>query len=914
MSALLNFGIIGITTGAPIGLMGMGIVACYRGSRVVNFAQAAIALVGAYVFLELDVNLHLGLAFAIVGGVLTSIAVSLAEQFLILSRMQRASQLTKIVATVGVLIVIEQATSLIVSPSGSYVPEFLPTTKVDVLGDRVSVDLLLTLLIVLAVAALVFVLYQLTQFGRITTASMDNSRALNALGHSGSLVASLNWAVGGCLTGIGAILLAPMIGVSVESFSLLLLGILAAGVIGQFKSFGWVLVGALLISVLQSELSYFLNSSSWTEATPFVVIVVLLAIRGTGKLPRTGSEERLPTVGRGVLRLRYIVVIGIVVIGSLEFVHGQLWLGAVTLTAGGVIVLVSIMLVTGLAGQVSLAQFTFAGIGAWITSTLIAGAHVPVLLAAVVGTIAVLPVGIIVGTIALRTRGVNLAIITISFAAAVEYLLFNSVSLTGPEGINIGTLRVFGLNLSFVEYPYRYAAVAVLCAIGACVVVANVRRSSAGRALLAQRVNERGAESLGVNVTIARVFAFSLASIIAAVGGEIIGLSAPYVLFGGFTTTSSLDGVAQSVVGGMGFIFGAIVGALAQPGAILYQALTAVAGSGGVGYIPLALGVVVIFVVLTQPDGIVAVVSETFVSMKARVMGSMGGKRTAGLAKGGVGKDGIDDIESGKVDFYDTQTLSISRNGNIPSVLRVEDLVVRFGSITAVDHLSLEVVPGHIVGLIGPNGAGKTTVVDAITGFTRHQGGKVRLGERDVSGMSPHRLAGCGLTRSFQSLELFEDLTVRDNLAVACEAHGMSQYVIGAVKPQAVELSPVVAAAVESFELRRFLDKFPRDLSYGDRRLVAVARAVATAPSILFLDEPAAGLDSIHRERIAGLFKVLSKSWGIGVVLVEHDLSMVFSVCDHIYLMDVGRIVAGGTPAALRSDPIVKNVLVGLKE
>jgi sulfate-transporting ATPase len=236
---------------------------------------------------------------------------------------------------------------------------------------------------------------------------------------------------------------------------------------------------------------------------------------------------------------------------------------------------------------------------------------------------------------------------------------------------------------------------------------------------------------------------------------------------------------------------------------------------------------------------------------------------------------------------------------------------VRYGATTAVDGVSLRIDPGRILGLIGPNGAGKTTFIDAVTGFTRPSHGRLLLDGRPINDWSVVQRSRRGLSRSFQSLELFEDSTVIDNLRVASDPRDLVSYLRDLIHPVQPELPGEVVAAIREFGLEPQLDQQVSDLPYGKRRLLAIARAVATRPSVLLLDEPAAGLGDVETVELANLVKGLARDWGIAVLLVEHDMTFVMSVCDELVVLDFGRKIAQGSPEEIRSDPAVIAAYLG---
>ena len=246
-----------------------------------------------------------------------------------------------------------------------------------------------------------------------------------------------------------------------------------------------------------------------------------------------------------------------------------------------------------------------------------------------------------------------------------------------------------------------------------------------------------------------------------------------------------------------------------------------------------------------------------------------------------------------------------------PRALRVESLTVRFGGTTALDAVSFEVHPGEVVGLIGPNGAGKSTAIEAITGFVTPTGGTVTLGDSRIDGWTRERRARHGLSRSFQSLELFDDLTVRENLLAACDRRDAAAYATDLVHPGHGELPDVVRAVVDDFGLTDALASKAAELSYAERRMLAVARAVAGGQSVLLLDEPASGLDDRQARRLGTTIRRMADERGVAVLLVEHNVDMVLRSCDRVYALDFGHLIGSGTPAEIRRNPAVVDAYLG---
>jgi sulfate-transporting ATPase len=414
--------------------------------------------------------------------------------------------------------------------------------------------------------------------------------------------------------------------------------------------------------------------------------------------------------------------------------------------------------------------------------------------------------------------------------------------------------------------------------------VANLRRSRTGRRLLAVRTNERAAASLGISVFGVKLYAFAVSAALAAVAGILTGFRGQVITYTEFNLFASINSLGNAVIGGLGYVIGAV---FAAPNAI-----------GGLGtrviedwinledQWDLIIGSLIVFVILIVHQNGIADVA---------VHGRRVWEKLHLVAR------------------HERQPLPPAEVAPVAgATLSVTNLTVRFGPVVAVDDVSMDVRPGEVVGLIGPNGAGKTTLIDAVTGFVAVSGGSIALDDRPIAGLNATQRARLGLRRSFQSLELFEDVSVEENIrAGSDQLASRRSWLTDLFWPGHHDLPPTAVAAVHEFELEPHLDKTPEELPYGRRRLVGIARTVASGPSVVMLDEPAAGLDERESADLARLIRRLADERNMAVLLVEHDVGLVMSTCDRVVVIDFGRVIATGTPSEIRNDQGVRDAYLG---
>jgi ABC-type branched-subunit amino acid transport system ATPase component/branched-subunit amino acid ABC-type transport system permease component len=896
---ILRFAMLGLGLGALYSLASQGLMVIYRGSGVLNFAHGAIGMVGAYIHWEVKIQHGNPAWVAWIAAVTGCAIIGALAHLLVMRQLKRAAPLARIVATLGLLVILQSAAVIRYGARGEPVKSELPRDIVHPFGGgAVSIDRFLLLGIATAMSVLLWALYRYTKFGLATTAVAENQRAASSLGLSPDFIASANWALGSALAGMAAILISPLIQLQVSVLTNVVLAAMAAALVASFRSFPIALLAGVAIGIGQSELTRYVSNPGWATSLPFLVIIGWMVLRGQALPLRDFFLQRLPAVGSG--KVHPGTLAGAFVLTSILILSVPAkWQDGFVVTFSMGLVLLSVVVVTGYAGQLSLAQFALAGFGALIAGRLVDAAGWPfpaALLAAVVATV---PLGALFALPAVRARGINLAIVTLGLGTALEFLVFNNARLVGGfRGTVVGKPNLFGWEFNAIVFPGRYAIVSMGFFTLVALMVASVRRGRSGRRLLAVRTNERAAAALGISVIEAKVYAFALSAGIAAIGGTLMAFRKDVIIYKSeFLSFNSILVVAWSFIGGIGYLFGPLTGATLASGALGAQISNALF-SGITKWIQLIGGVILVLLVILNQDGLAREQIKQIQFFGAKV------------------RRFIPRLPKAKPDSFvlPASTPPEKREKIQPKTLEVRGLTVKYGAVIAVDDLSLTVQPGQIVGLIGPNGAGKTSAIDAITGFTKMAAGRVHLEGVDLSRTSPIKRSRAGLSRSFQTLELFEDASVLDNLRAASDPRDRWSYLTDLVNPKAPPLPDPVVDAIHEFQLEDDLLRIVQDLPYGQRRLLAIARAVATEPGVLLLDEPAAGLGDHETAELAHLVRRLADDWGIAVLLVEHDMNFVMSTCDHIVVLDFGRQISEGSPEEVRSDPKVIAAYLGEHE
>ncbi|MFC5745812.1 ABC transporter permease subunit [Actinomadura rugatobispora] len=546
-------------------------------------------------------------------------------------------------------------------------------------------------------------------------------------------------------------------------------------------------------------------------------------------------------------------------------------------------------LAMGIAGQINLAQVAFFGVSAYATAILTTHSGLGFWPAAALAMVASALVGLLVGIPALRMQSHYLGIVTLGLALGFINWTTNAEIAGGAEGISaIPVPPMFGIDLTS-EYLYYYLEVVVFglaLAFGLFVV-----RTGLGRRLKAMRDDPLAAGAVGAEIPLLRMAAFMLSSVFGGVAGVLYVGLIRYIAPETFNIANMFLLLAMVVIGGRQSLVGCVVGAIGLT--LIREQLVDYPTIAQLGF-----GTVVVIMVVFAPTGLAGI--------PARVRGAVDRRRGRSA----------DRAELRPFQPYEPAAKAAGADAEgAPPMLEVREVSKRFRGLKALDGVSVTVARGEIRGIVGPNGSGKTTLFNVISGFYKASGGRVVLDGRTVTGARPYRLSMLGVARTFQNLRLFGEMSVKDNLLVALDRSrtvASWRYVLWPVGVLRRErrLDERADALLERFGLTEFAGAAPGSLPYGIQRRIEIARAMAGSPRVLLLDEPAAGLNGEEVRQLAEIVRSIRGS-GVTVVLIEHNMGLVMSLCERVTVLAGGVVIAEGTPEEVVGDPAVIEAYLG---
>jgi ABC-type branched-subunit amino acid transport system ATPase component/ABC-type branched-subunit amino acid transport system permease subunit len=876
----------GAVTGVSYGVMAVGLILVFRSNRVVNFAIAEMggfsAALMARLVLDWDVPYWLSFAVCLLVGALVGGAIEL----FVVRRLFTAPRVILLVATIGVAQLLLFAQASLPDPENAlaYPTPFSRTWEIG--GVLVRSEHLMVLIVVPLAALALGLFLSRTRYGLAIRASAANPDAARLASISIKRMSTLVWVLAGALAAVATIVSAPLTTTSAaQIFTIgptLLLRALTAALLARMSSLPVALAAGVAIGISESVLTYNDDQRGLLDAALFVVVLVALlglarsreAADSSGAWSLSPRIRPVPAALDGVFWVRrlpqlgslLLVLVALFPVVLLNQPSQQFLWTRVVLYA---MVAVSLTVLTGWAGQLSLGQFAFVGLGAMTTTALVRegiGFVPAVALASLVGAGA----AVVIGAPALRRPGLFLAVSTLAFAVMTSsWLLFRSVFV--PDGAVPVRLprQIIGTVSLASQATYYLVCLGVLVVILAG--VSSLRRSSLGRSMIAVRDNERAAASFGISPARIKLTAFGIGGAIAGLAGGLLGGLLITFEPARFSATESLRVISIAVIGGLTSVAGTVLGAVWVVGLpALFD------DSVEIGLLTSGAGLLILL--LYFPGGLV----QVLYTARDIVLARIAARRTAG--------DGVGAPKAAAVPVPVPRTRATVPAG-LDVLLRARGLTVRFAGRVVLDQVDLEVRPGEVVGLIGSNGAGKSTLMNAVGGFVASSGGIEILG-RDVHRMAPARRARLGLGRSFQGAELFPDLTVRETVVLAAPGRG------AVARSQADEI-------ITFLGLGRFVDRFVSELSTGTRRIVELACLVVSGARMLCLDEPTAGIAQRESEAFGPLIVRIREELDASLLVIEHDMPVVMGISDRVYCLEAGRLISEGPPDRVRHDPNV---------
>jgi ABC-type branched-subunit amino acid transport system ATPase component/ABC-type branched-subunit amino acid transport system permease subunit len=908
--------VLGIIHGLLIGLLAVGLVLVYRSDRFLNLAHGQLGALPAVFLAKLVVDDGWGywpaVAVCLVIGTGTGIVV---ERYLVAKLRKRTrSSTTFLLLTIGIT---ELLAALL------YVKVFTPD-PVRLLGKGYPLplhlhwkvagvilggqDVVVLILCPLAVATLaVFLRY--STLGKMIRAMATNRDSARLCGVSPGVVSAVTWGLAGLLSTVTAILVAPSQFGQFDSSTLgpdQLFLALGAAAFGAFVSIPLTLVGGLLLGIANQLTLGATSNGGTAEVVVFVIVLVVIFVRGRaiaavfsvhGAVLNDQAPLRVPLSIRDrfvVRQYRTLLVGGALVLGPLlPLLPGLRSEGhrfELTVIILYAIVAVSITMLVGWAGELSLGHFAVVGVGAFVAARLAHhGWSIPGMLI-VCGAVGA-AVLLVVGLPALRVGGLTLAVTTLGFAVVASEWLFREGWFTTSSGsiLDLDPMPIIaGTVRPGSQLPIYMMALALLIFVS--VAIRRLRDSTPGRLIIAVRDDERAVAAHGITPSTVKLMALAVSGAVCGMVGVLWADAWLVASPDHFGPQMSLSLLAIPVVGGLGSVGGAIAAAmlLYLPAYFISPHLAGLFGSlgSGVAFQLAFAGVTMIGVLMTYPNGIAGMVRSGWEAFLRRL------ESEQSVAEGPASDD---------------------------PVLEVDGVHVRFGGVHALRGASIKVYKGEIVGLIGPNGAGKSTLINAISGVTRTAAGTVSVLGTEVSTLAPELRSALGMSRSFQAAYLFPGLTVRETV----EAIIGSRLGIGALSSMArapwarraeAGCRKEAAALIDRMGLVPYADILTGDLSTGTRRICDLALQVAARPQVLLLDEPTAGVAQRETEVFGPLLRRIRDELDCAIVIVEHDMPLLMGLCDRVYAMVEGQVIAEGTPEQVRTDPTVVASYLGTDE
>lgn len=868
------------------------------------------------------------------------------------------------VGTVAALGLIVAVGAKVFGTGGENSVKLFPEKFIEVAGGSIKFGEIMLFFIALAITGGLIMLFQKTDLGLVMRGTAENRRAAALMGVDPDRITALTWIMGGSLAGISGIMLASVTNLHPYVLSLQALGAFVAALLGGMASLPGAVAGAVIVGLTQAifpNLGFFENIQGVEQLFLALVAVGAMVTRGQRIVGGDVRSESIAAAGartakRGLGGLattkRPLAILGVGLFILFPFVAEFSLVANANRAAAYTMIAVSLVILIGWVGQISLGHAALVGIGAYSTGWIAQGLGIPFPLSLPLGATAAAAIAALLGIVAVRVRGLFLAVATLIFTWMSSEFLFRQdwfIKHFRIDNVSIGregSFPFFDFSQARTLYFAAWATVAL-----ALLAAANLRDSKTGRAFFAVQGSEMAAASLGIDVTRYKLLAFSISGFLAGAAGSLIMSDSRVVGPDDFAFNRSLLFVAIAVVGGLrslggsvgaGLIFGLID--------VLFLKVDFLQG-----YLEVFSAGLLAIVLLAYPGGVAALGSQiahtigritplirfltridrgidTFLLdltwAKQRAIELIRARLEAPALDMVVAFDGPAAPAALPAHAPNVPTPaapSSSPSGPIvlapnredrPIIVRSQNVTVRFGGLTAVNDVSMQVREGEIVGLIGPNGAGKTVSFNSIAGIVVPTEGSIYLGERDVTNSPVHLRARLGIARTFQVLQLFPALTIFENLLVGTHLQNDTDVIAHlTASPRAVAAEAAarqrVKDVVDLLGLDAVVDAYPGDLPFGTLRMVEVARALVTDLKFVMLDEAFSGLDDKETDALVEALMKVRARLGVTLLLIEHDVKLIMSVCDYVYCLDRGTLIAEGVPAEVQRNAAVIAAYLG---
>jgi ABC-type branched-subunit amino acid transport system ATPase component/branched-subunit amino acid ABC-type transport system permease component len=889
---LLPFIVSGIAAGSIYGMAGAGLVLTYKTSGIFNFGHGAIATAAAYLFYWLNHDQGYDWKVAFVVAVLVGGPVMGVGMERIARRLSMQSTASKIVGTVGLILVVQGLASVKYGGDTIRVKQYLPRAfeSFKVFDVNVLYPQLWVTLAGIVVVLLLYLLFRYARTGVAMRAVVDDPDLLAMQATSPVRIRRISWIIGCTFAALSGVLVLPFVGLNSITLTFLVVQAFGAAAIGRFASIPLTFVGGMLIGVGADLSKHFLikNSSlTWLSgipgSLPFIVLFIALLVLPRRKLvPPSAAEQRPKLQWRAPLGVR--AVTGVIVLAAMLLVPSivdSTKLGYFTIGLTTMIVILSLGLLVRTSGQVSLCHATFAAIGAVAFSQFTVDHGMPWFLAIVLAGLVAVPVGALIAVPAIRLSGLFLALATFGFGIMVEQLLY-------ARGFMF-TVLSDGRKIprpSFATTDSAYYFLCLAFVVGTALIMIAIHQSRLGRVLRGMSDAPVAVATMGLSTNTTRVIVFCISAFFASVGG---------VLYGGAVHFSSTADAHYQSFYSLVLLAVLALAPFAEPWYAVFAGLTAVIPAyvtvdNTPYWLNFVFGFFAVNVALQGGHPSMPAKLRTFFARFAKTSGA-----------------NDEHLQVAPVVY--AGPAAPEKAG-----LEVIDLTVRFGGLTAVETVSFHAPTGRITGLIGPNGAGKTTTFDACSGLNRRIDGEIRFHGVDVTRMAPATRGRLGLGRTFQRMQLGDSLTVGENVALGREASQAGGRVLSQLVASPThrrETRSATMAALEMCGIADLANTQAGALSTGQRRLVELARCLAGPFDVFLLDEPSSGLDRDETTAFDEVLRRVVRERGCGILLVEHDMSLVLNVCTYIYVLDFGKLLFEGDAAQVASSPLVQAAYLG---